>query len=229
VVTAVLEVVLKPGAHELHKIMPISSLTKSQYRRLAWALMVAAVALCCLLPFVSSPFGSQDYYGRILSRKAPSFQLKDSDDRQVALEDFQGKFIYLMFGYLGCEKVCHTQALTFYNLHQRLQSDRIQFLYLGMDPARDTPEKVAGYFDSRGSNFLGLMADSMQHAQAVAADYHAYFNVEPGGEGEQRIINHPGFIYLIDPDGNLRLVYSGANLDLQRMLSDLNQLAAGFS
>ena len=70
---------------------------------------------------------------------------------------------------------------------------------------------------------------NMTQAQAIASDYNAYFSVEPTDSLGQRTINHPGFIYLIDPNGQLRLVYSGSELDLERMILDLNHLIREFS
>ncbi|MET0088506.1 MAG: SCO family protein [Candidatus Thiodiazotropha sp.] len=177
------------------------------------------------LPLLPDPFQSKHYYGRSISGKAPDFLLQDVKGQAVKLSDDRGNFVYLMFGYLGCKDVCHNQALTLLNLNQQVTSERVQFLYVGMDPEHDTAEKISTYFDSRGGNFTGLMANDPHHAQQVAADYHAYFSYAPGHSEGQPRIDHPGYIYLIDPQGRLQLVYSGGFLSLERMLRDLNAIA----
>ncbi|MET0068976.1 MAG: SCO family protein [Candidatus Thiodiazotropha sp.] len=198
------------------------------YRIASAFLFVVSVLLFVLIPFVESPFQEFDFYGRNITGKAPTFSLTDTQGEIRTLGDFRGRFVYLMFGYLGCVDVCHSQALSFYMLNRSIETDSVQFLYLGMDPENDTASKIDSYFDSRGTNFTGLLAQNIAHAQAIAGDYNAYFSIEPSNDYANRRINHPGYIYLIDPDGNLRLLYSGTNLQIGRMIDDLNQIATDF-
>ncbi|MET0066278.1 MAG: SCO family protein [Candidatus Thiodiazotropha sp.] len=194
--------------------------------RLSISLLTGASLLLIVgLPFLPDPFQTEHYYGRSIAGPAPDFLLHDVQQRPVRLSDYRGKFVYLMFGYLGCEDICHNQALTFYNLNRQIPSERVQFLYIGMDPKHDTADRIAVYFDARGANFTGLLADDQQHAQQVASGYRAYFSYQPiRSDGIPRI-NHPGYIYLIDPQGELKLVYSGGSLSLERMIDDLNMMA----
>ena len=188
--------------------------------------------LMMVTPILGNPFLENDYYGRHISIKAPGFSLKNTHDQLVQLDDFKGKFIFLMFGYINCDKLCHSQVLTFYALNnklKKLKSANVEFVYMGMDPERDSAEKVSLYFDSRGHNFTGLIAQNMLQAQNVAASYHAYFNKEPSALDKQYAINHPGIIYLIDPTGNLRLIYTGTALNTELMISDFKTIETEFS
>ena len=198
--------------------------SKRQHRLLSASLILAALLLFALISMLHAPLQRFDYYGLALSRRAPDFTLRDTSGEQIRLSEFRGKFVYLMFGYLGCDLVCHTQSLTLQMLSQRLPSERVQFLYLGMDPQWDTPERIRHYFDVRARNFTGLIARDRREAQAIAGEYHAYFSAKPNADGQGQRIDHPGFIYLIDPDGEIRLLYSGSNLNLERMLDDLDAL-----
>lgn len=191
---------------------------------LSGLLVLATLGVMALLPVLNAPFETFDYYGRVLSLRAPEVSLEDTEGRTLSLRDLRGKFVYLMFGYLSCDRVCHPQALTLYLLSRRIAVDRVHFIFVGMDPARDTPEKIRHYFDSRAANFRGLVPRDMAQAQEIAARFHAYFSAGPrlGQDGYR--IDHPGYIYLIDPSGDVRLVYSGVNLNLERMLDDLIQL-----
>ena len=209
--------------------LPSPIRTLRAYRVVSALAILGALALLVTLPVLDSPFRDADYYGRLGQRRAPDFTLADAHGRRLGLSDFRGRFVYLMFGYLNCDQVCHPQALTFSMLSRRVRSDNVQFLYVGMDPERDTPERVHQYFDARAANFRGLIAQDMAESQRIAADYRAYFSREPGNEQTDYRINHPGFIYLIDPRGDIRLIYSGANLDPSRMLDDLTQLFQEFT
>lgn len=209
--------------------LPSPIRTLRAYRVVSALAILGALALLVTLPVLDSPFNDVAYYGRLGQRRAQDFTLADAHGRRVGLSDFRGRFVYLMFGYLNCDQVCHPQALTFSMLSRRVRSDNVQFLYVGMDPERDTPERVRQYFDARAANFRGLIAQDMAESQRIAADYRAYFSREPGNEQTDYRINHPGFIYLIDPRGDIRLIYSGANLDPGRMLDDLTQLFQEFT
>lgn len=180
------------------------------------------------VPLLGNPFQENNYYGRHITRKAPDFVLHNTQNKTVNLTNFHGKFIYLMFGYLNCVKLCHSQVLTFHALNHQLNPEDVEFVYLGMDPEQDTAEKVSLYFDARGSNFTGLIARDMLQAQNIAAVYHAYFSKEYSLQNQTYSINHPGLIYLIDPTGKLRLIYTGTNLNTDLMLSDFKLIQAEF-
>lgn len=197
----------------------------ARYWMIACGLLISALLLISLVPFITNPLKDFDYYGRYIPHPAPDFTLKNTQQQAVNLHDYRGKFVYLMFGYIGCDELCHSQVMTLTGLDQRLQSNQVEFLYLGMDPEKDNAQKVNQYFDARSQRFTGLVAESIPVAQRIAADYHAYFHLEPANDGGLRRINHPGYIYLIDPDGVLQLAYSGSFLNIERMLSDFNHIS----
>ncbi|NEV64269.1 SCO family protein [Thiorhodococcus minor] len=64
-------------------------------------------------------------------------------------------------------------------LSRRISDEWVSFLFLDMDPARDTPEKIRQYFEAWAASFRGLVARDVAEAQAIAARYHAYFSTEP--------------------------------------------------
>lgn len=203
--------------------------TSPRYWVIALSLLFSALLLITLVPFITNPLKDFNYYGRYIPHAAPDFTLKNTHQQHVSLQDYRGKFVYLMFGYIGCDELCHSQVLTLFGLDQRLASEPVEFLYLGMDPEKDTAQTLRHYFDNRSQRFTGLIADSMPEAQRIAADYHAYFHLEPGNGDGLRRINHPGFIYLIDPEGLLQLAYSGSFLDIERMISDFNHISTRVS
>ena len=214
---------------EITKNRVIKNKGRYQYPVVAALFIFLSVATTAAIPFIKNPFEDFNYYGMPIERSAPGFSLQNTDGNPVQLSDYRGHFVYLMFGYLGCDEVCHTQALTFHTLNQKLADDKVHFLYLGMDPDNDTPERIASYFDARAENFDGLVAADLKHAQQVAARYHAFFSVQPATHNSVRKISHPGYIYLIDPEGQLRMIYSGKSLDSNKMLLDLKHIKTQFS
>jgi len=206
----------------------IKRLGRHQYILVATLFIALSIATTAAIPFIKNPFEDFNYYGMSIKRSAPGFSLQNIEGDQVQLGDYHGRFVYLMFGYLGCDEVCHSQTLTFHTLNQKLTEEKVHFIYLGMDPDNDTPERIASYFDARSENFDGLIAADLKHAQQVAARYHAYFSVQPDEHNATRKISHPGYIYLIDPEGQLRMIYSAKQLDTEKILLDLRQIQKEF-
>ncbi|MEM9760474.1 MAG: SCO family protein, partial [Pseudomonadota bacterium] len=136
-----------------------------------WALFVL---LAAALPLLGK--GRSADYGLAIQRAAPGFTLTDTAGRAVALEDFAGRFVYLMFGYLNCPNVCHTQALMFEELNLAAgRPDDLPFVFIAIDPERDTRESVQAYFDERGAGFISLHGDAFSDLQSLALQYHASF------------------------------------------------------
>lgn len=190
------------------------------YLKLAtfWALFVL---LAAALPLLGK--GRSADYGLAIQRAAPGFTLTDTAGRAVALEDFAGRFVYLMFGYLNCPDVCHTQALLFEELNLAAgRPDDLTFVFIAIDPERDTRESVHAYFDERGAGFISLHGDAFSDLQSLALQYHASFRRNPGDP--DYLIDHTGVFYLLGPDGRLRYTYAANQNATPRLLTDLSQL-----
>jgi len=167
----------------------------------------------------------QNMYGRKLDRVAPDFQLLDTQMNQHRLSQHKGKFVFLYFGYLNCNDVCHNQVGVMFNINNQTENKDIDFIFVTMDPKRDSPAMLTDYFNQFGSNFFALTGHSMAEIQKVASLYKAYFF--PDGEtktGQDYEISHPGSIFLIDPDGKIQLVYQNIYLRYDKIIEDLNKL-----
>lgn len=179
------------------------------------------------LPYMQILSTDTSYYGHPLNRPAAPFSLHNLQGERVEMAQFKGKFVYLMFGYLDCERVCHTQTHSMFSLRHLLDTDAVVFLYLGMDPQKDTRDRLQHYFataqGSEGPEFHALLAKETREMQAIANAYRAWYSVKTEGQTTQ--ITHPGQIFLIDPSGNIRLQYQGDQLSTARMLTDFQQLA----
>ncbi len=188
-------------------------------------LLILALALATL--FGSVPFASvlQQVPGGAWAseRPAPDFELFDSSGTARSIEDFRGRTVFLMFGYLRCADICHSQVANLVTLANQLQQSDAMFLYLAMD-RRDDPAALRQYFDQRGQDFISLHAQDTATMQSVANAYLAGYRLAGNPEGEEYDIEHPARIYLIDPAGQIRRVYNGNNPNLQLIVADFYQL-----
>lgn len=188
-------------------------------------MLLVVAALFFSLPFWPAFFSKTDQYGLASNRPAPNFSLHDKTERLVSLANYKGKFIFLMFGYLNCDDVCHTEALMFQEInHIADMQDKLHFVYVGMDPGRDSSEDLAAYFDVRGENFTSLKGRKTSDIQALASKYSAYFSRSIGDSSEDYEIRHKGRFFLIGPDGFIRRTYSALQKNAHLVARDLAQL-----
>jgi len=135
----------------------------------------------------------------------PDFSLIDFDSRPRTLADYHGKIVVLMFGFVRCPDVCPTELYKIARAIKKLGpgSDRVQVLFITLDPERDTPAVLKNYIAAFDPRFAGLSGTTAQ-TDAAAASFFVQYSKVP--EGDDYVISHSTGIYLIDAGGQLRLV-----------------------
>ena len=202
--------------------MAFNSVTSLKAGILASALVLLSFISIPLLPALTL---SQDSYGLPTNKTAPEFQLTDTRGHSVSLADFRGKYVFLMFGFLGCTDICHSQALLFQEINLLADNpDNVAFLFVTMDPEQDTAKRLAAYFDGRGDNFTALRDERVTTLQRVAASYRAYFAHDGNRLNGAKDIRHPGLYFLIDPEGQIRRTYGASHKAAVLVVDDLNAL-----
>ncbi len=149
--------------------------------------------------FVSADLSTVDW-GKDLS-------LTDHNGQARRLADFRGKAVVLFFGYTQCPDVCPTTLSTMRDAMKLLGGDanRVQVLFVTVDPARDTPPLLAQYVPAFDPGFLGLYGDEKSVA-AVAKDFKVFYAKQPGSTPGSYSIDHSTGSYAFDPKGKLRLL-----------------------
>jgi protein SCO1/2 len=131
------------------------------------------------------------------------FTLQDGDGREVTSRDFRGKYMLIYFGYSFCPDVCPTTLNEIADALDRLgpQADRVQPIFITVDPKRDTPSVVKQYAAAFSPRLVGLTGSPEQIAQ-VAKEYRVYFAEHRTGPGPgDYTMDHSSIIYLMGPDG----------------------------
>lgn len=137
------------------------------------------------------------------------FSLISHTGKPVTNLDYAGKFLLIFFGYTSCPDVCPvgltvmTQALDMLGP----DADQIQPLFITVDPARDTPEKLAKYVQSFYPKLVGLSGSETQ-IEAVAKAYRVHrrkvlLNRDSASE---YVIDHGSLTYLMGKDGKFLTV-----------------------
>ncbi len=138
--------------------------------------------------------------------QAPTFSLTSHLGEPVNSSDFGDKFLAVFFGYTFCPDVCPLTLSRFSQAFQEIgePGDRIQFLFITVDPDRDTPERLGRYLGSFHPSFLGLTG-SEEEVREVANGFGAFF--ARSGEGEQYTVDHTARTFVIDPSGRIPLTF----------------------
>lgn len=192
--------------------------------------MMTGVALCLVLTACSDPvpapspaanFSGIDLTGAEWGR---DIRLADHNGRQRSLGDFKGKVVLLFFGYLSCPDMCPTTVSEMAQVRARMgaNSERVQGLFVTVDPKRDKPEILSQYLASFDPTFLGLWGDEAATA-AAAGEFKVFFKAQQPGPRGSYTVDHMGGVYVLDARGRLRLMLRpGASVDA--MAADVAQL-----
>jgi protein SCO1/2 len=172
------------------------------FRRAVAALLIALLAACG----AGGPeFQASDISGSSFGR---DFELKDPHGNTRRLADFKGKAVVLFFGYTQCPDVCPTTLAALADAMKRLgpDADRVQVLFVTVDPERDTPALLAQYVPAFDRRFLGLYGDAEATAR-TAKEFKVLYQKVPGTAGTYTM-DHSAGTYIFDPQGRLRLYVS---------------------
>lgn len=127
---------------------------------------------------------------------AADFRLTDATGKIRSLSDFKGKVVVLFFGYTHCPEVCPTTLADLAQVVRLLGADaeKVQVLFVTLDPERDTPEVLAKYVPSFNPSFLGLYGDTQATAQAAKVFAVSF---EKHAEKNGYTLDHSDGTYLI--------------------------------
>ncbi|BAO31093.1 SCO family protein [Sulfuritalea hydrogenivorans] len=155
------------------------------------------------------------------------FALTDHNGTPRRLADFKGRTVLMFFGYTQCPDVCPTTMSSMRELMAKLGADaeRVQVLFVTVDPERDTPQLLAQYVPAFHPSFLGLYGDAAATA-ATAGEFKIFYRKQPGKTPSAYTVDHTAGSYVFDPRGRLRL-YVRHGETPERVTQDIKRLLAG--
>ncbi len=156
---------------------------------------------------------------------APPLRFTQANGARFDLAAEQGKVVLIFFGYTSCPDVCPTTLSDWIHVRRALGADaaKVRFVFVSVDPERDTPEVAQQYVRKFDSTFVGLSGteaeiEAMKQAWGIGAF----------PEGDTRrpgyTVAHPAHTFLVDRAGRLKYLYEpgvrGEELaqDLRRLL-----------
>lgn len=177
-------------------------------------LFTAALLLSVALPILPTVVAVDNYYGLAVENPVPVLPLaKTQEDTALRI---------IFFGYRSCSTVCPIQFGSMMQLQQRMRHQPIEFVFVTLDPERDTKILLEETTASLGAQFQTVRPETTLAAQNLALAYGdnaARFQHRQGYD-----FNHSANLYVVTDQWQRRLIYTGEKLDINRMESDLNQL-----
>ncbi len=184
-------------------------------------LLAAAVGLMSACSDKKPIFAAIDVTGADYAR---DFSLTDHNGQTRTIQDFSGKVVVLFFGYTQCPDVCPTSMAELAEVKKLLgkDGDRLQGLFVTVDPQRDTPEVLKAYMTNFDPSFLALHT-TPDKLVSLTKDYKVYFKKVDGQTPTSYTMDHSAGSYVYDTQGKLRL-YTRYGTGVAPLLADIKLL-----
>lgn len=137
---------------------------------------------------------------------AKDFSLTDHNGQTRSIKDFAGKVVVLFFGFTQCPDVCPTSMAELAEIKKLLgpRGDRLQGLFVTVDPERDKPEVLKAYMANFDPTFLALYTTPEKLVE-LAKYYKVYFKKVEGKTPTSYTMDHSAGSFVYDTQGTLRL------------------------
>ena len=193
-------------------------------RLAACALLAGTVGFLGACSDSKASFASVDITG---VDYAKGFELEDHNGKVRHLTDFAGKVVLMFFGYSQCPDVCPTTMSEMIEIKRALgkDGDKLQVLFVTVDPERDTPELLKAYMENFDPSFLALRT-TPEKLVALTKDYKIYYKKVDGSTPTSYTMDHSAGSYIYDPQGKLRL-FTRYGSPKEALTKDIQTLLAG--
>jgi len=141
-----------------------------------------------------------------------AFAFTDQENRAFDLSRLKGKWSFLFFGYTHCPDICPTTLATLARVREDLAKGAagakdVQFVFISVDPNRDTAGRLRQYVTFFDATFLGVTGDNAQLAN-LAGQLGAAYQVEVRPATENYPVYHTAAVFLVDPRARYHAVFA---------------------
>jgi protein SCO1/2 len=182
---------------------------------------VTALGGCNRSEPAAAPFNNVDLTG---AKYAQGFKLTDHAGVVRTLADFKGKVTVIFFGFTHCPDACPTTMVELAEVRKRLGADgeRLQVLFVTLDPERDSADALSKYVPAFDPSFLGLYGTAEQTAE-VAREFKVFYQKVPGQTPLSYTLDHTAGSYVFDKEGRIRLLIR-PNQPIEAVVADIRRL-----
>ena len=150
------------------------------------------------------------------AKALPEFELTDHKNKSFKKLQLQGKWSLMFFGYTSCPDVCPTTMSALTEVANKLPPEiikQLQFVFVSIDPERDSIEQLAEYVPFFHQDFIGITGDLKQLTK-LAMNLGAMFIKVPVDDPSDKdsadnySMSHSGSLFVIDPRGRRHGIFT---------------------
>ncbi len=141
----------------------------------------------------------------------PAFELQDEAKQRFTQKNLHGQYNFLFFGYTHCRGICSLTMMKLTELYKQIQIKKLpipRILFISLDPKHDKPAILRNYVQAFHPAFKGLTGSSQSIQQLSQQMGVVYIRSQEDKQNSQEEINHIGALYLVNPKGQLILIFS---------------------
>ena len=155
---------------------------------------------------------------------AKGFALVDHNGKPRTLQEFAGKVVVVFFGFTQCPDVCPTSMAELAEVKKLLgpNGDKLQAIFITVDPERDTPEMLKAYMANFDPSFIALRP-TMAELPDFAKSYKVFYKKVEGRTASSYSMDHSAGSYVYDAKGQIRL-YNRYGSGVEALASDIKLL-----
>ncbi len=159
-----------------------------------------------------------------------AFSTNDQDGEKFGLENLDGKWSFLFFGYTHCPDICPITLTILDQVYKKLrladQHSDTQVIFVSVDPERDTNEQLNSYVSYFNEDFIGL-GGSLEQVQSLTKQLGIAFFLHEASDSGEYLVDHSASVILIDPEGRMVAIFSAPH-QVDSILSRFRQIRSFF-
>ena len=164
-----------------------------------------------------------------VARDISAFELVDHRGEPFTNTALQGVWSFLFFGYTHCPDVCPTTLSVLNSVAQQLGSDAsdVRFIFISVDPERDTPEHLARFVSYFNGDFIGVTGKPEAIERLTGQLGVLYMRVASANNPGSYLMDHTAGVFLVDPDGKYHAVFMPP-LAAEKIVADFGKIREGY-
>ena len=174
-------------------------------------------------------FDLKNFYRHEIDQPAYNFRIKDEHPKDLSeLANLRGNYLYLFFGFTHCSTICPKMMGTLHTLSKSITRPDIKFVFISIDPVRDTHEVLQKYGKAYGDRFVSVKL-YQEDIKKVLNEYKSYIynaDLEKLKTQKNYQIDHTAFVYFINREGMLKYLYTSRDLNAEDLKRDFDELSS---
>ena len=195
-------------------------------KRAAWMIGVILVGLLGIFVTTQLSNAVYQYQGSMIEPAAVAydFSLQTGSGETFSLAEQRGKIVLIFFGYANCPDFCPTTLAEFKRVHAELGplAEQVEFVFITIDPERDTPELIENYAHAFHADFVGL-SGSEAELESIWEAFYAYRARSDVETAAGYLMEHSTRVIVVDTFGNFRMTFP-YGMDFGAMAADVAHL-----